>query len=263
LSRLCDEDPAGILGNVMNNKHLNARLREDAVAALGLVPTSGAVAQLSGAVKDESWEIRATAVQSLGEIADPASIPALDEALSDENVVVRENAIVALWQIGEMAADSFVKALEDEDPVIRRCAIRGIIEMKRPADAALLAEAVNDPDLEVGRRAITGLGQLGDAASILALISTLQSRHDNLHYDLLRHLAKSTLITIGSPAVPFMTAALDSKSVRVRRGLIQALGEIGDPAAVPSLEKVQENDPDILLRDAAKAAIDKIQRKAR
>ena len=73
---------------------------------------------------------------------------------------------------------------------------------------------------------------------------------------LVREAVIQSLGKIGDPmAVPFIIPALDDKKFAIRLSAVKALGDIGDPQAIPFLKKVASTDHDRYLRKAAQAAL--------
>jgi HEAT repeat protein len=73
------------------------------------------------------------------------------------------------------------------------------------------------------------------------------------------YLAKQdwdSLVKIGQPAIPRLIAALSDDDIRVRSGSIEALGQIGDRAAIESLVAVMKGDTSSQIRrEAARTLI--------
>ncbi len=57
-----------------------------------------------------------------------------------------------------------------------------------------------------------------------------------------REQARTTLVKLGSPAVEALGAALNDKHYWIRHEAARALGEIGDPAALPALINALEDE---------------------
>ena len=164
----------------------------------------------------------------IGPAAAPA-VPALIVALKDENWGVRSPAAWALGKIGPAAA---------------------------PAIPALIA-ALKDENRNVGVSAAWALEQIGPAA-IPALIAALKDKNSVLLYEAAYLLGK-----IGPAAVPPLIAALKDEDRNVRYCATLALGKIGDHLAIPPLQKMIREDPDLLCRQAAQESFDKLMEKFR
>jgi HEAT repeat protein len=73
---------------------------------------------------------------------------------------------------------------------------------------------------------------------------------------LVREAIIQSLGKIGDPtAVPFIIRTLDDKKFAIRLSAVKALGDIGDPEAIPSLKKVVSTDHDPYIRQAARSAL--------
>jgi HEAT repeat protein len=81
------------------------------------------------------------------------------------------------------------------------------------------------------------LGDSPDPAEIEALAAALGSKHGRD-----RHEARLRLVAIGRPATARLIEALADRNSNVRWEAAKALGQIGDPAAIPALVKALEDD---------------------
>ncbi len=68
-------------------------------------------------------------------------------------------------------------------------------------------------------------------------------------------MAAAALGTLGRPAVGDLLRGLDHHDARVRLGIIEAIGEIGDPLAVPPLQGILAGDTSGEIRWAAALAL--------
>jgi len=114
----------------------------------------------------------------------------------------------------------------------------------------------------VRRAATYALGKIGPEAK--AALAAIQANADN---EELRPVSLWAMVLISpqdaeivAKAVPALAAALRREQPIVRFEAAQALGKIGPPAvaALPALEALGE-DPDMHVRNAAAAAIQKIK----
>jgi HEAT repeat protein len=167
--------------------------------------------------------LRAAAI--LGDTADPV-IPEVASALQDPDLTAE--AAVALSFMGPKALPPLEKALEADDPAVRREALRSIGKLRFRASIdsqtvlPLLVDAMHDEDETV--RAV--------AATYLGII----------HED-------------PASSVPVLIEGLDDPDPDVRRSSATALGAFGGDAqaALPQLRKAAgDKDPD-LAREAGRA----------
>ncbi len=168
------------------------------LAALG----EPGVSALGTALTDEQPKTRAAAAYGLWQARAESTIPLLVGALSDPEADVRSYAVVALGSFGEPSLIDPVAALTgDHDPEVRVCA------------AISLARLGDDRSLAVLRAA---LANGGDPARLAAQL---------IGYFML------------SAGVEPLIGALESGSAELGVACAVALGEIGDPQALPALDK--------------------------
>jgi HEAT repeat protein len=74
---------------------------------------------------------------------------------------------------------------------------------------------------------ISSLREAGDIDGLIALLSHPDTR--------VQEQAASALATLGARATRYLIGELDDFDPKVRLGIVEALGDIGDPSAVPSL----------------------------
>ena len=172
---------------------------------------------------------------------DRAAVPGLIEACASDNVKVRRQAVVELGRIGDpRGAPALIKMLRSADEKIRTDAVLGLGWMQSKEAVPALVKLAQADDLHMKRRAVQALGQIGDARAI-APIRALVADKDYF-------TSENAILALGwlkagqavSDLLKIVTTfdRLDAG----RRGLmisaVRALGHIGDPAALPALEKL-------------------------
>jgi hypothetical protein len=150
------------------------------IRALGNFGASGtlAVSALSGALADQSEEVRIAAAWSLSQIGQSAAgvVPVLGKALSDANPWVRDLAALALKDIGPKAAAAvpqLITALSDPVNFVRSPAADalGAIGPEARQAVAALEDTLKDKDGIVRTRAAFALGDIGpDAHDAIPLL---------------------------------------------------------------------------------------------
>ena len=172
-------------------------------------------------------------------IGDPAQVEAvrlLSEALSDPDVGVREAAAAALCEFGtdgRAAIPDLLRAMQDENEIVRRRAIRALGFVADPAESAdavvpALIAATEDSDPGVSLQAVATLGEFGPlaVAALPALMSAIWTG------DVRRQaLAGVALAQLGESAVPSLLQSLEHPSPDVRAKAAHVLGKIGRPAS--------------------------------
>jgi hypothetical protein len=87
---------------------------------------------------------RAAVLQSADQ--GPAALAALSAALQDENLVVRRTALRVLSGLGEPARPALARALGNSDALVRRAALLVVCDPLAPDSVAHLEKALADPD---------------------------------------------------------------------------------------------------------------------
>jgi HEAT repeat protein len=250
-------------------KDNDAAVRKNVVSALGsLGPAArGAITDLLDKLKDSDADVRRNAAQAVTKIGveGKGSVPILIELLKDRNIETRRASALLLAKLGpdgKEAAPALAEVLKDPDVLIRRLALEGLVQYGADAKPAVpaLREIVRGKakDKTLQQRAIDVLTQLGPDAkeAIPDLVEALED-------PLLRDPAATALGKMGKLAVPDLKNALKDSSAKVRAGACMALGEIGPDAkeAQFMLSALASRDRDPNVRDAAEAALRRVQKK--
>ena len=131
--------------------------------------------------------------------------------------------------------------LHDTNEEVRWWAARSLAEIHYPEVIPLLLQALNDPKPAVRHCAALALRYQADPEAIHPLIQAL-----NLPDQLMARLAADALIAIGEESVPALIEILQNSSQAARLESARALGEIGDPRAIPALFNALDDDSAIL-----------------
>ncbi|HEY7543439.1 MAG TPA: HEAT repeat domain-containing protein [Blastocatellia bacterium] len=207
----------------------NEEERLDAAVALSAMRGEEAAVVLRAAIDDRSEKVRAAAINGLASMGDDESAPLIAASLrEDKSLYVRKEAAYALGHL-------------------------------RSSDAALsLINALRDKNVEVRGAAAVALGELRDLSTIEPLIVALNDKSDFVRAKSARALGRMGRAASQAVAVLINLLSSDEEG-EVKRETAQALGLIGDRAALPALrEASQSSDP--LLSEAAAEAIKMITR---
>jgi HEAT repeat protein len=173
---------------------------------------------------DADPERRAAAANALGEFMDPGGTKFLVKAVSDSSPLVRANALSAIRRLNDPeGAPAVTTGLGDGDVSVRKAAVETSTKLAGFKDVAAVAKLLSDPDTVVRGKAADALGVFKARGSVPGL----------------------------------MALAVNDGDEDVRVDAVNALGEIGDPAARPTIEKAL-NDSSSRVRDAARVASIKI-----
>jgi hypothetical protein len=187
---------------------------------------------------------------ALGLRADRQAVPALRNALqpgATPDPETRINVALALGAIGDPAAvPDLVRLAGDEDPGIRKASVYalGVFEAGDARDA--LARALADPVDDVRWNAATALGRRGDARAAPVLLQ-MMSREQ------LAKLQGPAAGKANEVPTPDQIEAAVLEAVRASAGLT-------DPEIRSALERLQQTDPSLDVREAARLARQGVRR---
>ena len=159
-----------------------------------------------------------------------ADLELLIDELTSEDDARAARALSEVPSYGEPALDYLLKLLDSDELDHRWWAVVALASVDHPKARAAMINALGDPDKSIRQCAAAGLKQQPDPEAIPALIETLQSEDR-----LLARLASGALAACGREAVPALTVAMHSEYPAVRIEAARALGETGDPNAIPAL----------------------------
>jgi HEAT repeat protein len=189
------------------------------------------------------------AAGALGALAAKEGVDPLIAALGRKDF----RRYAAAWALGEIgdprAIPPLVRALGDEDGETRKFATRAVIKFGPAAVDALLA-ALGDPSPNVRHYAARALGQLQAKQAVEPLLK-LEGKVDPepLFWALGR---------IGDPrALPLLERAAGDADWRARLTAVQALGDLANPAAVPQLRRSLE-DAEWIVREWAARGLESV-----
>lgn len=146
------------------------------------------------------------------------AIPALDAVVHGDDRNLKARALWVLDRIGGKGRDVVRGQLKSNDPAYRALAVRILRRHGADSEADLLA-AVNDPDGEVFKESLLGLGLLSSKASTQAIISAY-ARYDGSDRYLLETLAiasKSRLGEVFASVVDGHKGPVDPRLVSIVR----------------------------------------------
>jgi len=249
------DDIASLIAR-LNDDHVSARII--AAAELGRRGDKRAVQPLIETLKREKGAARPFVVRAIARIADPASLDILVETMSDEDPSVRYYAIMGIVKIGgEKTADVLADAMSDPDTGVRMFAAQGLRKThgERTVNAFLAALADADEVLYVRTRAAEYLGDVHARQAFALLVAALRERAvPGESWDrrmMFRAAAADALGKIGNPeGVEPLLEALKSGFPEVQCAAARALGLLGDPRALPALERLTGH-PDLCIRSEA------------
>lgn len=272
-----------------------ADVRHAALDALGRMAAfrgarieGAVVARILSRTHDEDHRVRAEAAATLAMLPEPpnGAAGAVRALLEDDHSGVRQEACAALGDLRDAASrDDLARRLEDVDPQVGFEAAFALASLRDSRGLDLLISALGSSRRRLD--ACEALRRLGDPAAIPAL-ERLAGRMFGAWVD--RLTAHATLFALGRSEAAeevlrrararnrqerayalsligshrirqgrevLEAVAMDPKD-RLRDTAIRALGELGDPEAIPALEQIRASGGD--AASDAGAALEKLRR---
>ena len=227
---LHDSDP---MGRVRAAIELKSYTGDAAVKALS-----------EAALRDSFWAVRIEAVKALAIVKSDPARAALVGALKDKESKVRREAIKGLAMFKDPnLADNFVKII-DGDPSYFAIAdaARALGQTSSPRAYDVLAGAMKLESWQGTIRAgvLGGLATLKDPRALdIALKYVSPSNPESVRTAAFQVLAETG--KGNDRALDALLSALKEKSVTVRLGAVQALGQLGDQRAIGALEELAKS----------------------
>ena len=199
-----------------------------------------------------AYKLSSLDAESLGQISldDRETYDILRKALIRWRPSIKENVVQAAVKLeGKYRTDLLLEALQQSEPQVLVPAIEAINADAGQAVVERLIEALNNSDPRVREAAAIALGKSNDKAAVPALMNALSDKRENV-----RWFAVESLRKLGATqAVPQLCELLlGDESARVREIAANALGELGQPAAVTSLRKaLQDKNERVRMRAVA------------
>jgi HEAT repeat protein len=231
-------------------KDSDASVVLSAMAALEEMPSDSAVPVLTELYRNErnSAELRRQAVSTLGATCNPDSIPIFLEILRTSDNPPQQVAAgleCALKKRPEKSAsEPILKALQTQTPsaqnwYLEASLIHALGETKNPQAFEPLAGLLKSPGFEMRRRAVEGLGLLGDHRAIPLLAGLLKDPDNDV-----RTAAAFALTQFSDfSAPPELIAALRSEDTVLQIHIPTALVQSHDPKAIDALIAAMPTHP--------------------
>lgn len=283
LGTLGDPRAIAALGKVLEEDS-DTRVRRAAADALGEIDDPRAVPHLLDALKTEKVaDVREKIVQSLAQIGDASAVPGIAAAANDASAATRRAVAEALGELEtQSAVPTLVGMARDQDVDVRHAVAEALGRLESAAGLDALAGLARDADADVRASAIESLGRLEDPRTLSAFVTALADvsadvrskaaegfhRVPELHkapaallaalgdvdHDVRKNVAEA-LGSIGDEAaVPVLNKALADSNADVRRAVAEALAEIGGPDAITALMGLLK-DPDPQIRKIVAEAL--------
>jgi len=158
-----------------------------------------------------------------------------DGFFSSAHITARD----ALIAVGDPAIPALMAAYPFRIDLRQTCAYV-LYAIGTPLAITVLVHLLDDPDVAIRTRAAGWLVYLKDPAAIMAAVPVLVS---HLTDDTIRHLGRAGDVRAVEPLIAALEPLTPSDKTYSRRmSLASALGRLGDPRAIPVLERLVQTD---------------------
>ena len=218
---------------------------------------------------DARSPVRATALDALSAFADPTLLPLVQQSLGDPAVAVRVAAVRGLLGLrfclpAQQLIDALTPLLRDADERVAQQAAYALGRLSSAAAAAPLLKLLQTPGTPEALQVFTvqALNWQNTATALEGLIQA---------WDRLEYPARLALVQGMAAVAPdhrsLVTSALANwlqllppaaENSTLRRHLVLALGQMGDPGLEPVLRSLL-HDPDSGVQLRAEAALRQLQ----
>lgn len=224
--------------------------RRQAVTAIGSIGTEDteAIREVESGLKDQDSLVRQTAAAMLGQMKSKPSIPALKTALDDSSPEVAFAAAKALWDIGDKSG---------------RDLIEDVLTGQQKGNESALSGAMRDAKRKMhDPKALAVMGFKEASGALLGpfnlgIVAAEQALKDGSGAP--RALA-TTMLAQDCDAESFRLlqwASSNDKNWAVKAASAKALGQCGNPDAIPKLEQLL-SDSHVGVKFMASASIVKL-----
>jgi HEAT repeat protein len=215
--------------------------RRDALMRLGAIHRAEASRAAKVGLTDPAPMVRAIAAKAILSLNPTETVPALTPLLADKDEFVRRETAYALG-----------------------------LTRSREATSSLVGLLLNDKEDGVRAAAAVALGQVGDESAVVPLATVLApnvaafSGTKKIKIEKNEFVLRAAATSLGQiksrAGVPALIAALDNEKYvgDIRREAARSLGVIGDPSALPALQKAT-GAADPYLAEIASASTRKIR----
>jgi HEAT repeat protein len=238
----------------------------------GLTPVQLEIEKQRQRLSSADVEERRDALVQLRALHHPQASRVAQGSLSDLSPIVRATAAGSvIWLPADEGAASLISLLSDKDEFVRQQTAYALGQTRSRVGVASLVDRLSDKKDSVRGAAAVALGEIGDAAAVGPLAALLmpsstaaqtkksKKTKPERNPFVLRASAHSLGQIADRAALPALITVLQDSTAEddVRRETAWALGNIGYPAALPSLQAAT-SAADPYLADIANVAVKKI-----
>jgi HEAT repeat protein len=205
--------------------------------------------QVVGGMNDADPDVRLASMGALGEMRYERAIQSLTDVF--EYYKKGAEAVTALDAVARIAHAGSLPVLlaqiGNRDATVRRLAVEGIGRIQdKPAMADVVARTAREQSPYVVYARAFARARNGDLKQIAKLV-------EGFKYSLLESEVFAYLVELGAPGAPELVTYASHKDSKVRAGVAEVLGVIGDESAVPALGTLARDKSAIVASAAARS----------
>lgn len=258
LGRIGEKQAIPALMNTLKDPERDVRIA--ACLGLGFFKDPSTFDEIANLLLDDpEIEVRQAAAKVLGESRHPAALSFLMEALRDsywwyERETAAGDLLTAIENMGAAAVEPLIEALKDKEGAVRKYAAILLGRIGDPRAIEPLGMALYDLHHDVGKASAEALARFG-AASFEVLVEALE--HPEMW---IRIHSVDVLPRVKEPRVALVLLEMLKDAEReVRKHVIAAMGELGDPRTLPALQEIAANRADREMHALAREALKQFQ----
>ncbi|PKK88723.1 MAG: hypothetical protein CVV64_17530 [Candidatus Wallbacteria bacterium HGW-Wallbacteria-1] len=287
------EDPVILLVELAEVE-TDPMIKSKVVMAMGDFADKRFIASLKRFLADDDDRVRANTVESLGKIKDPAVVNLLTPMLEDSNNRVVANSAMALWKFGGLRMlNTLVEMLEKgKNEKIQASAAFALGEIGGMQVVPHLMKHLDSPHEMVRTNILRALGKSGDEKMLPSIKANIYSQNMKIRESALEAIGKFTARTATEilvealevpenqniietiirglanslkpemvELIPQIVVFLKDEKETLRIAAARIIGNIGEPALIPSLKsalKAAAAEERNELGKALKEAIEKL-----
>jgi HEAT repeat protein len=243
----------------------NPHVQESASCILATIADGRVLEPLQASLLSPNWIVRMHSAKALSRLKAPQTIDTLILLLQDKVPAVREEAALAIQAMGDTGLSPLMEKLNDLNWRVRLRAVEtlGLLQSSGAVEP-LMTLVLEDPDTAVRQDAVRTLGKIGDSRTVPLLMQALEQ--PSLKLPAIEALgqirsqeAVQALMAVLDPLpvadfVDRMEGCTDPRykvELPPLEAAVKALGQIGDPQAIPVLVNALKST--LLRQEAAEA----------
>ncbi|MBI3178579.1 MAG: HEAT repeat domain-containing protein [Deltaproteobacteria bacterium] len=239
---------------------LDPFVREEATRALQKYDPEEALPYAVATYGSEDAAVRKETISYLVGLNSAGSEPTLMKALGDTPEIFEVVRTHLLKRGKDDVLRFLAMALEHRDASVRTGAVQVLDEMAT-AEAALLVHKVYDRDIEADAVRAATRRALRHMRQFLPVDQIVKDAVDSPQKHARAKALKLLGVLGGEQAQKVLLGALNDEDAYVRGNAVMAMGELGDPAVVPALEKMEADPANQRIVHLVRHAIAQLRRK--